>query len=141
MDDATLTTRINEQLAKIPGWAWRPNGPIYTAAEVAIFYGAIGAKPDRAVGTRVYGAPSDIGGDGQLALRSVQLRFRGAAHAPNSADELAGFAFTVLQGLSRVDGISGVRRESFTSLGADANSREERTDNYLIILDNQEASS
>lgn len=141
MDDAALTTRIIEQLARIPGWVWRPDGNPYTATEIAIFYGALGAKPDRGIGVRVYGAPADIGGDGHLAMRSVQLRFRGAPYRPDGADELAGLAFTVLQGLSRVDGISGIRRESFTSLGADANSREERTDNYLIILDNQEASS
>lgn len=141
MDDATLTTRINEQLARVPGWAWRSDGSVYTADEVAIFYGAIGPAPDRAIGVRVYGAPADIGGDGHLALRSAQLRFRGAKYRPNGADVLAGHALTVMQGLSRVDGINGIRRESFSSLGTDSNFREERADNYLIILDNQEASS
>jgi len=40
-----------------------------------------------------------------------------------------------------VGGISGVSRLSMAPAGADENGREERTENYLIILDNQEALS
>jgi hypothetical protein len=139
VDDATLTIRINEQLARIPGWAWHPDGTPYAATEVAIFYGAIGPEPDRAVGVRVYGATDDV--DQHLGWRRAQLRSRGSQYRPDGADEIAGHAFTTLQGLARVGGISSVRRESMTPLGADANGREERTDNYIIILDNMEVLS
>lgn len=137
MNDAELTTLVCEILATIPGWAWRPTGPGYTSADVAIFFGAIDADPDRAVGVRVYATLDDP--LEHWGARSVQLRFRGAAHSRASADELAGRAFPVLQQISRVGGISGIRRDSMAPLGADAKGREERTDNYTINLDNQEA--
>lgn len=137
MDDATLTVLICEMLAEIPGWEWRPNGPAYTPAEVGLFYGALGATPDRAVGVRVYAASDDE--REYLHWRRVQLRFRGEAHKRDGADALAAPAFASLQGLSRVGGISGIRRLSMAPAGADENGREERTDNYQITLDNQEA--
>lgn len=139
MTDEELTTRICELLGTIPGWAWRTAGPGYTAAEVGVFYGAIGAKPDRAVGVRIYG----IGDDPETGLqtRSAQLRFRGAPRVENDADVLAGQAFQRLHMLTRHTGISLATRRSFSPLGADKSAREERADNYQIILDNPEASS
>lgn len=139
MDDATLTIRVLEHLGRIPGWEWRPNGPAYTAAEVGLVYGAIGPEPDRAVGATVYG-----GTDAErehLHWRRLQLKFRGAKRAKDGADRLADLALLVLPSLSLIagSGISGVSRQSFSSLGADGNGRQERTDNYIIILDNQEA--
>jgi hypothetical protein len=134
VDDAALTERICELLAAIPGWDYR-NFPVYTAAETGIFYGAIGTAPDRAVGVRVYG-----GTDEAVTFRRVQLRIRGKANRRDGADKLAEPARVALMGVSRWRGISGIQRESFTSLGADSNGREERTDNYLITLDNLEAS-
>lgn len=136
MDDDELTIRICDLLAEIPEWAWKPNGPAYTAAEVGIFYGTILAAPDRAVGVRVYG-----GTDGDVAMRRVQLRFRGAKQSVNSADQLAGAAKRHLHMLARRSLISLAIRTSFSPLGADSNAREERADNYQIILDNPEAST
>jgi hypothetical protein len=136
VDDVELTKTICAALGGIPGWEWRPTGPAYTSAEVGVFYGAIGPKPDRAVGVRVYGATDERDGP---AWRRVQIRFRGADGNAAGADELAGQAFPVLTELSRQGGISGIRRESVAPLGADGNRREQRTDNYIIILDNQEA--
>lgn len=138
MDDASLTIKLCEILGTIPGWHWRPNGPAYTSSEVAIYYGAIPDETYRAaVGVRVYG---DAEADGVLGRR-VQLRFRSPRGARDGADKLAHPAWVVLTGLSRVGGISGARRRSFTPAGADGNGREERTDNYTITLDNTEAAS
>lgn len=137
MDDVTLTTLICAQLGQLPGWEWRPNGPEYTAAEVGIFYGPIGAAPDLAVGVRLYGATDER--LEHYGWRRVQLRLRGARGQPQGADKLAGPALAAMEGLSRKGGISGVSRQSMTPLGADANGREERTENYIITLDNMEA--
>ena len=137
MGDDELTALICELLAEIPDCAWRPNGPKYTADEVGIFYGAIDPSPPRAVGVRVYQATDDA--DEHWAARFVQIRTRGCQNDRSGADSLAGAAFRVLQKISRVGGISGIRRVSMAPLGADSSGREERTDNYIINLDNQEA--
>ena len=134
MDDAALTIRLCEYLARVPGWAWRPDGP-YTQDETGLFYGQIAAAPDRAVGVRVYGGDDDIG----LAERRVQVRFRGDPGVVDAADRMAGVAFVMLGALDRYRGVLGATRLSFLPLGADTNGREERTDNYLITLDNVEA--
>lgn len=139
LGDVALTKLICEQLGTIPEWAWRPEGPTYSEAEVGIFYGALAASPDRAVGVRVYAA-IDIELE-YLHWRRVQLRMRGGRGRPEGADELAGLAFEALQGLSRLGGISGVSRLSMAPAGADENGRQERTENYQITLDNQEALS
>lgn len=141
MDDIALTKLICAQLVGIPSWVRldEPGAPYPDGDGVGIFYGALDAAPDRAVGVRVYNA--DDARLEHFAVRRVQLRFRGAKDRRDGADELASTAFAVLQGLSRVGGISGVSRLSIAPLGADGNRREERTDNYTIILDNQEAHS
>lgn len=137
MDDETLTIRVCELLGTVPGWKWRPRGPAYTSAEVGIFYGPIAASPDRAIGVRVYAATDDpVTG---LAQRRVQLWFRGLRNAPNGADKLASPAFAMLQNLPRTGGISGITRLSMVPQGADGNGRTERSDNYLITLENLEA--
>lgn len=135
MKDSTLTQAICSLLGGIAGWKW---GTAYAASDVGVFYGAIKAAPDRAVGVRVYQAEDDI--ETGLAQRRVQVRYRGGRNDPAGADNLADEGLTVLQGLSRVAGINGVSRESIAFLGADINGREERTDNYNVIIDNPEAS-
>lgn len=138
-DDATLTIAVCEQLAQIPTWEWRPDGPAFAQDDTGIFYGRIGATPHRAIGVRVYAADDD-----DLRhehTRRAQVRYRGRPGDPADADRMAHFGYLVLNGLSRVGGISGIRRISMVPLGADENGREERTDNYLIILDNPEASA
>ena len=137
MNDSTLTRTVCGLLGEIPGWAWRPDGPAYTASEVGVFYGAIGASPDRAAGVRVYGSDDDLVTG--LAVRRVQVWVRGAPRDPSGADALADAAFGVLQGLSRREGISGISRLSMAPLGADTNGREERSDNYIVTIDNPEA--
>lgn len=140
MDTQQLVATVATILADAhTDWAWQPDGPAYTASQVGIFYGAIGADPDRAIGITPYVTQDDH--VTTLAIRRVQLRFRGAPRNPNGADALADAAFHTLQGLARVAGLNLVTRESSAPLGADANDRQERTDNYQIILDNPEATS
>ena len=136
MTDTDLTIALCELLGQIPGWAWSPDSPP-PAGQVAVFYGPITDTPDRAVGVRVYQATDDA--DEHWAARFVQIRTRGGQNDRSGADSLAGAAFRVLQKISRVGGISGIRRVSMAPLGADSSGREERTDNYIITLDNQEA--
>lgn len=134
----TLTKQICAVLGEITGWEWDEDEP-YTSDVVGVFYGAIGPTPDRACGVRVYATSDDD--IEHIHWRRVQLRLRGGKGRPDGADVLAGQAFEVLPRLSRVGGISGVSRLSMAPAGADENGREERTENYIIILDNQEALS
>lgn len=133
-EDVELTKRVCELLGTIDDWVW----PSTSTADVGVFYGRIGDSPSRAVGARVY-MTSDERDD--VAWRRLQLRFRGERGDPTGADRLADRAFVRLHRLSRLGGISGISRLSMAPSGADENGREERTDNYLIILDNPEASS
>lgn len=139
MDDVAVTKALCQVLAARTGWAWRPDGPAYTSAEVGVVYGALPASPDRAVAVTVYWADDEL--QTGLAVRRAQLRFRGGRGRPDGADELAGVAFTTLHGLARVAGLSLVTRVLVAHLGADDNARQERADSYQIVLDNPEASS
>ncbi|CAN7267114.1 minor capsid protein [Microbacterium foliorum] len=134
--DTELTIRCAEILGRVPSFAWRPAGPAYTSSEVAIFYGRVLDAPDRAIGVRVY-SPAD---QPHLSSRRVQFHVRGGRDDVTGADRLADVLFTVLDGRLRGDGIASISRTSFSQLGADKTGREERTENYLITLDNLEAS-
>lgn len=132
MDDETLTDRVCDFLALVPTFDYRTDPP---PGGVTVCYGAIDAEPDRAVGVRIYGATDQM----HLHWRRAQVRIRGNRRDKQDADKIAAVVFAALHGLSRWGGISGIRRESMSPLGADENGREERTDNYIITLDNQEA--
>lgn len=132
MDDRALTLVIAGWLHTADVGVWRPDGPPYTASEVGIFYGPIGATPDRALGVTVYGTDDDVALG--TAIRWVQVRARGARGRPDGADVLAGDVFHVLHGVHARDGISRARRISSAQLGPDDNGRQERTDNYEITL-------
>ena len=136
MTDRDLTIALCELLAEELGWSWSLTEP-YPAGAVGLFYGSIGETPDRAVGVRVYG-----GSDPRVRAptRSVQLLLRGRPGEPDGADALADAAFGVLHKTLRCRGILAGQRSYFGPLGADANGREERADNYEIHLDNMEAS-
>lgn len=135
MTDRDLTIALCELLAEELGWSWSLTEP-YPASAVGLFYGSIGDTPDRAVGVRVYG-----GSDPRVRAptRSVQLLLRGRPGEPDGADALADAAFGVLHKTLRCRGILAGQRSYFGPLGADANGREERADNYEIHLDNMEA--
>ena len=132
MDDAQVTTRLCEILGEVPGWTWSPTGTY--GSELAIFYGDIPDRPDRAIGVRVYSGSDDS--RVYQPIRQSQLRIRGARGDRSDADRIAGIAFTVLQGLCRIRGLSWIERTYFGPLGADINGREQRSDNYSISLDN-----
>ena len=136
MTDAELTVAICEMLGELPGWSWSTTAA-YPADRVGVFYGPIPDSPDRAVGVRVYGGTDNPEVYGPK--RSVQLHIRGARNHPDSADQLAGLAFLLLQGRMRTGGINHIHRTSFGPLGADVNGREERSENYSVVLDNPEA--
>lgn len=139
VDDVQLTKALCAIVGAVPGWSWRESGPAYTASELGVFYGPIADKPDRAIGVRLYGVPLD---DVNVSReRRVQFRVRGAPGRPDGADEIASVLRTVLSGVIRRDGISEIRLQSMAPLGADTNGREERSENYLVVLDNEEASS
>lgn len=136
MDDEEVTIAVGRLLAERCGWGWLPDG-INPAAAVRLFYGPVGGAPDEAVGVTVYGGSDDLVNG--LATRRVQLMHRGGRNAPGGADRLAAASFGALQGLSRTSGINTAFRLSWARLGADGNGRQERSDNYQIILDNAEA--
>lgn len=135
--DVELTTRLAEILGRVPTFAWRPNGPAYDSSEVAIFYGRVLDAPDRAIAVRVYSPVNEP----DLSRRRVQFHVRGRADDVAGADRLADVLSIVLDNRLRGDGIASITRTSFSQLGADKTGREERTENYLITLDNLEASS
>lgn len=135
MDDAAVTLALCEMLGQVPGWHWSTTTAA-PAGAVAIFYGDINDSPDRAIGVRVYGGSDDP--EVYQPTRSVQLRIRGARNDKDDADQIAGFAFALLQGRSRVRGLSWIQRDTFGPLGADKNGREERSENYTVFLDNPE---
>lgn len=137
LDDVALTNAVCALLDSLGLGEWRPAGPVYTAAETGIFYGAIGATPDRAIGVSVYATDDDVV-TGE-ATRWAQLRYRGPRNAPNGADTIAGAVFTAVHGTYHAGGIARLVRTSSAPLGADGNGRQERADNYQIILDNPEA--
>lgn len=137
MDDETLTLRLCEIVGGIPSFAWWLDDTPYPKTSIGVHYGSIDEQTDRAVGIRVYSASDEPG----LNSRRAQLHVRGGRGDPFGADRIGSVLFVVLHERLRGDGIASIRRTSFVPLGADTNGREERTENYLITLDNLEASS
>jgi hypothetical protein len=130
----TITWAIAQLLADAGVGVWRTGGLAYTASEAGIFYGPLLTQPDRAIGITVYAQTDDIV-TGRKD-RYVQVRYRGAKGAPNGADVLADAGFNALHGTYRTSGIARITRTSTAPLGADSNGRQERADNYQLILDN-----
>lgn len=135
MDDATLKTRLCEILGSIDGFVWDPTPTVYPADAVGVHYGRIGDTPDRAVGVRLY----DASDTRNLTQRKAQIWVRGARHERDGADRIADAVFARFDKLSREGGILGIRRESMSDMGSDDNDREQRSENYTITLDNEEA--
>ena len=130
MTDEELTEVICTALATVDEWEY----PATKTSTVGIFYGPIANTPEQAVGVRVYGLADSR--DSGVRGRRVQVRYRGPRGAPQGADRLAALGTPTLENLSRVGGISGVTHLSMAPMGADDNGRDERTDNYIITLDN-----
>ncbi|MGV8972912.1 MAG: phage tail terminator protein [Rhodoglobus sp.] len=134
MDTSTVTTTVCALLDTANVGEWRPSGPAYSAGEVGIFYGPILAAPDRAMGVTTYLQTDDP--ETCLAVRMVQVRYRGAKGIPNGADILADAGFAALHMLHHTSGIARITRSSTAPFGADGNGRQERVDNYRVIIDN-----
>lgn len=141
IDDVAVTQAVCAWLGGIPGWVYDPDGTAtLQPGDVLVVYGPIPEDADVAVGVRIYGGEDANDITVSVDWRAVQLRFRGAKGAPHGADLLASAANARMKKLSRTGGISGASRASLAPLGADTNGRQERSDNYEITLDNQEAS-
>lgn len=137
MGDSTLVKLLAQILADAGVGVWRPDGPDYGPDELAIHYGPLADTPHRGIGITAYLPTDDL--ENGLAVRRVQLLFRGAPDVPDGADEISDAAFQVLHGRTPSRGLSTIRRISVAQFGADGNRRLERADNYQITLDNPEA--
>lgn len=109
----------------------------WTAGQTAITYALMPADPDRVVTLTIYGAsdhPSQ-----PLGSVNLQVRSRGVPEQPLDVDALDDAVFAVLQGLTdRTYGsahVIQVLRKSSMPLGVDANSRWERSSNYVLDVD------
>lgn len=125
MDDDALTELLCTWLDAAGVGTWLPDAG-------TIFYGAIPEDAEAACGVTVYATTDDV--EIGTATRYVQVRYRGARDDVRGANRLADAGFEALQGVHHRDGIARARRVSSAHLGADANGRQERTDNYQIIL-------
>lgn len=134
MKDSTLKTRLCEILGTIAGFEWSTTGA-YSPDSIGVWFGGIEDSPDRAVGVRLYGG-SDVD---KLTKRKAQIWVRGARDERDSADDIADAVFDRFDNLSREGGILGIRRESMSDQGTDDNGRDQRSENYTITLDNEEA--
>jgi hypothetical protein len=141
LNDVELTKLVCALLGEIPGWDWHDSDEdlpdaepyVYARDVVGVFYGPISDTPDKAAGVTVYGSTDER----HLSWRRVQIRLRGDRGRPNGADALSAPSFELLQGLT-IPGIADISRLSMAPAGVDQNRRNERTENYIIILDNQE---
>lgn len=113
---------------------WRATGA-YSAGERAITLKALPSSPDEAVAVSVYDVEDDLRLPHVLVY--VQLRFRGSDASRTSVDDFADAAFSALHGARFAAGDRSVqqcRRLSVAPLGGDDNARQERADNYELVL-------
>lgn len=137
-NDAELKKLLCRWVATVAGGQWNETGATYSPDSLTVVYGQIDETSDREIAVQIYlWTDDDIR---FLHWRRVQFRIRGRRHDLTDADEIAWSIFSAQHTLSREGGISDARRASVALLGADTNGREERTDNYTIILDIQESS-
>lgn len=112
---------------------WNPSG-LYTAGQTGILIRAIPPAPDRIITLAAYPAGANLPGlaDHQVA---IQIRPR-AGQDPRDCDDLADAVHDLLDGAEglTLGGIAVVQawRQSYTSLGDDANGRWQRSENYYL---------
>jgi hypothetical protein len=135
VNDREIKTRLCEILGTIDGFEWDETKDAYAPDSVGVWFGGIGDSPDRGVGVRLYGG-RDVA---DLTERRAQVWVRGDRGERGSADDIADAVFARFTKLSREGGILSIRRESMSDQGSDNNDREQRAENYLITLDNEEA--
>lgn len=107
---------------------------VFNPTDTAITTKNLPEHPDRVVVLTAYGstdAPKE-----NLSTFNVQARFRGLPNAPLDVDDLGDNVFTLLQGAESLwfgsVFVVQILRKSTLQVGADANQRWERTDNYAI---------
>lgn len=122
---------------------WRADGR-YTNGTGALLAGitepvivrtSVPSAPDRVITLTPYGVADDI--DQADSVQGLQVRTRGTKD-PRVVEDIDDAVFDALHSLSDVV-IGGVfvlliERRSTTSLGVDANGREERSSNYYLTL-------
>ena len=121
VDDETLTRHIRTLLQDID---WTDLGAVQISAK------RLSVTPDQGVGITVYGSTDDP----QLLTRRVQFWCRGKPDDPFGPDRLAHRLYEHLHWRHHDSLIARARRLSTAQLGLDGNGRDERTDNYEIIL-------
>lgn len=124
VDDETLTRHLRSLLEQIP----------FRDAPVTIAAKRLPATPDAGIAITVYATEADDHRDGGARIRRVQFWCRGNRGDPFSADRLGDDLLAHLHWLHADPVISRAQRLSFALLGPDGNGRDERTDNYQIIL-------
>lgn len=107
----------------------------YDPGDRAITIKALPASPDNAVAVTVYAVEDDLTLPNVTV--AVQLRFRCERGSRTAVDDWADEVFGVLHGHRFTVGgrlVQQCRRLSVAPMGADENGREERADNYELIL-------
>ncbi|UVK61349.1 tail terminator [Microbacterium phage Gingerbug] len=131
--EKALVRGVGETLAAESFLAWvDPDGDgAYTDAQAGLYLGAVPSTPRRAVAMNSYTVamhPTPI----------VGVQFHFAAYDPDDLTAMAQAVSDVLEG--RWGGMLGTVRlvasawQSGTSLGQDANGREQRTENYYLTI-------
>lgn len=131
--EKALLRGVGQTLAAESLLSWvDPDGDeVYTDAQAGLYVGAVPSTPKRAVAMNSYTVqmhPTPI----------VGVQFHFAAFDPDDLTEMAQAVSDVLEG--RWGGMLGTVRlvasawQSGTSLGQDANGREQRTENYYLTI-------
>ena len=101
------------------------------------FMKALPTAPDRCIALTAY-STSDEPKVAASKIR-VQFWFRGIVNNSLDVDELGDAVFNILQGAENLTfgtaHVAQILRKSSIQLGADANKRNERSDNYELDLD------
>jgi len=123
------------QLLNADGVAvWNPFGA-YASSDIGIVIGVPSQDPPSLVALATYNNIDDPAGSDSTVF--LQVRTRAPDDDPRKANAISGGVFNSLQGLrATVNGIRIVygRRNSSYPLGIDGNGRQERTDNYELMV-------
>lgn len=113
---------------------WKPTG-VYDDNEIGIVIGPPSQSPPSLVALAVYNSVDDPAQSDSTVM--LQVRVRAPDDDPRKADDLSDGVFNSLQGVrTTVNGIRLVygKRSSSFPLGIDGNGRQERTDNYDLMV-------
>lgn len=120
-DDEALTRHLRTLLQGID---WTSLGSVQVAAK------RLATTPDQGVAITVYATIDEP----QTHTRRVQFWMRGTRDNPFGPDRISQLIFEQLHWRHHDSLIARARRLSTAQLGLDGNGRDERTDNYEIIL-------